>query len=188
MVPMYHIELRKFPHNQCRFNLTEDELSRLVVPWVQGQWVRVGERNWNAHQARLTIFEGPRLASGDLTMGRGWRTAQRHGTDVTRQLLERARDAHVAAAGGSNRQSVAKDARGEQPPPDDLAPREKSADVGGPPRDELLTLLGAAPEPLLAAWRRAAARMPERRPSESLAVAEEELASLQAQEGGASSG
>jgi hypothetical protein len=185
---MYHIELRKFPHNQCRFNLTEDELRGLVVAWVQGQWVSVGERNWNAHQARLTILEGPQLAPEELTMGRGWRTAQRHGTDVTRQALERARGAPLAPAGEPDRQGVTEHARGGPAARQDRVASQGSADAGHALGAELLALLGTAPEPLLAAWRRAAARMPERRPSESLAAAEEELASSRASEGRASSG
>jgi hypothetical protein len=184
---MYHLELRKFPHNQCRFNLGEDELSEIVVPWVRGEWILLGERNWNVHQARLTILEGPELAPGELTMGRGWRTAQRQGTEVTRQVLERARGAHAAPAVHERRRASADAvaARGG---------REDAVARGEPPRDaealraELLALLGRAPEPLLAAWQRAAARAPERSPSESLAAAEEELASRQAQEARTRSG
>jgi hypothetical protein len=177
---VYHLELRKFPHNQCRFNLGEDELSEVVVPWVRGEWIQVGERNWNVHQARLTILEGPELAPGELTMGRGWRTAQRQGTEVTRQVLERARGAHGAPAVRDWRRASV----------DAVAARSGREDTvarGEPPRDaealrgELLALLGRAPEPLLAAWRRATTRAPERSPSESLAVAEEELASRRAQ-------
>jgi hypothetical protein len=179
---VYHLELRRFPHNQCRFNLGEDELSEIVVPWVRGEWIQVGERNWNVHQARLTILEGPELAAGELTMGRGWRTAQRQGTEVTRQVLERARGAHGVPAGVRDRRRASADAGAAR------SGREDAVARGEPPRDaeallgELLALLGRAPEPLLAAWRRAAARVPERSPSESLAAAEEELAPRRAQE------
>lgn len=184
---MYHLELRRFPHNQCRFNLGEDELSEIVVPWVRGEWIQVGERNWNIHQARLTILEGPELAPGELTMGRGWRTAQRQGTEVTRQVLERARGAHGAPAVADRRRASAGAVAAS-------SGREDAVARGEPPPDadallgELLALLGRAPEPLLAAWRRAAARVPERSPSESLAAAEEELAPRRAQEARTRSG
>ena len=185
---MFHLELRKFPHNQCRFNLTEDELSAIAVPWVQGEWVKLGERTWNIHQARLTILEGPQLAAGELTMGRGWRTAQRQGTEVTRQVLERARGEHGAVSDARDSRGVpARAPAGATPRADDVARGEPVHDAKAPP-GELLAVLGKEPEPLLAAWRRAAARMPDRLPSETLAAAEEEIASLQAKEARARSG
>ena len=70
---MYHVELRQFPHNLCRFNLTEPEIRAIALPWVREQIVDIGERKWSTNQATLTILEGPRLESAQLTMGRGWR-------------------------------------------------------------------------------------------------------------------
>lgn len=140
--PMFHVELRQFPHNACSFNLTEAELARIVEPWAREQWVELGERKWNPHQARLTVLEGPQLPLEELQMGRGWRNALRHCTEVTERVLAQAR--------------------------------------GGPPDAELLPLLGADPQTLLQAWRLAARRRPELSPSESLAVAESTLRSLDA--------
>jgi len=66
---MFHVELRQFPHNACAFNLSEAELLQtLVIPWSQAQWVSLGERKWNPHQARLTVLEGPHLPVEDLAM------------------------------------------------------------------------------------------------------------------------
>src|SRR5438445_7825638 len=84
---MFHVELRQFPHNACSFNLTEAELFALVVPWSRERWVELGEREWSPHQARLTVLEGPRLPVEQLSMGRGWRNAQRQSEDVTERML-----------------------------------------------------------------------------------------------------
>src|SRR6516165_10324622 len=66
---MFHLQLRQFPHNHSQFNLTEQELHAIAGPWVRGQWLAIGERKWNAHQAKLTIVEGPRVQMAQLSMG-----------------------------------------------------------------------------------------------------------------------
>ena len=141
---MYHIELRQFPHNTCRFNLTDVELRVIVEPWAREKVVEVGERKWSSHQAKLTILEGPELALQQLSMGRGWRNAERESEDVTERVLAL------------------------------QAPRTAADSEAG----ELLSLLGADPAALLAAWRLAAERRPELAPSASLALAETALHSL----------
>jgi len=100
---MYHVELRQFPHNVCRFNLSERELRAIAERWAREQWVALGDRQWDPHQARLTILEGPEIGSDQLTMGRGWRAAQRSGSDVTAGVLAdtRARLAGAPAAAGA---------------------------------------------------------------------------------------
>ena len=35
---MYHLEIRQFPHNVCRFNLSERELLPIAVPWAREEW------------------------------------------------------------------------------------------------------------------------------------------------------
>jgi hypothetical protein len=152
---MFHVELRQFPHNACAFNLTEAELAQIVEPWSRDEWIEVGERKWSPHQARLTVLEGPHLEIEDLAMGRGWRNAQHRSTDVTEQVIARALASAPAAP--ASVETVAQPAGGEA---------------------ELQTLLGADPAALLAAWRLAAQRRPELSPSESLALAESTLNSL----------
>jgi hypothetical protein len=139
---MFHIELRQFPHNACAFNLTDAELSQIVGLWSREQWIELGERKWNPHQARLTVLEGPRLEVEELAMGRGWRNAQHRSEDVTERVIARARGTDEDA--------------------------------------ELQSLLGPDPSALLQAWRLAAERRPELSPSESLALAESTLHSLDA--------
>jgi hypothetical protein len=167
---MLHLELRKFPHSMWRFNLTEAEIRAIALPWVCEQRIDLGERSWSPHEAKITILEGPRLAADRLTMGRGWRTAQREGQDVTERVL------------ASVRESI----RSHGPP---LA-RGPAPEVGGPGGTasagtlgdplalgvQLATLLGEDATALLDAWRTAAARHPELAPSESLARAEREIA------------
>jgi hypothetical protein len=161
-VRVYHVELRQFPHNMCRFNLSEQELLDTIVgAWVEDKWIEFGERKWNPHQARLTVLEGPHLAVEELAIGRGWRGAQRHSEDVTERVLEQARarrDAQAAAA-------------------------STAAAAGTAGADErVLALLGADPGALLASWRLTAERRPELAPSEALALAEATLRSLDAEE------
>ncbi len=97
---MYHIELRQFPHNMCKFNLSEQELFDTIVSgWAQGQWIEMGERKWNPHQAKLTVLEGPQIPVDLLSIGRGWSNAQHHGEDVTERVLAQARQA--ASPGGT---------------------------------------------------------------------------------------
>jgi hypothetical protein len=154
---MYHVEMRQFPHNFCRFNLTDAELRPVVEPWVREKFVEFGERKWSPHEARLTILEGPELSLRDLTMGRGWRAAQRASEDVTERVL--------AGAAAAMQTEAAQPPAGNPPLSDPLA-------VGV----QIASLLGSDPARLLDAWRQAAASSPALAPSETLALAEETLA------------
>ncbi len=162
---MFHVELRQFPHNACAFNLSEAELLQtLVIPWSQEQWVELGERKWNQHQARLTVLEGPHLPVEDLAMGRGWRNAQHRSEDVTERVLARARGSQQPGGAVAGVPAAAVTAPGDAP----------AAGLDA----QLPSLLGADPDALLQAWRLAARRRPELSPSESLALAEQTLRSL----------
>jgi hypothetical protein len=161
---VYHIELRQFPHNLCRFNLSEAQLRAILTPWVLEKPLELGERKWSAQQAKLTVLEGPHLELQALSMGRGWRAAERQGEDVTARV--------VSAASEALRQAAAPVA----------APAAPSAGADGSGVADplalgvqLASLLGADPARLLAAWREASAETPELPPSEALARAEESL-------------
>jgi hypothetical protein len=85
---MFHLELRQFPHVARAFNLGRQDLeARVLVPWVQGTAVKLDDRRWAPDRAKLTIYEGPRLASEEMGMGRGWANAARSGEQVTERLL-----------------------------------------------------------------------------------------------------
>lgn len=90
---MFHIELRHFPHTTSRFNLSEDELRHIVIPWVRDEWIEVGERKWNPQEAKLTILEGPNLEVQEMAMGRGWKSAKRRSEDVSERVIGISRQA-----------------------------------------------------------------------------------------------
>jgi hypothetical protein len=169
---MYHVEMRQFPHNFCRFNLSEQELQEQVLDgWARQEWLQFGERKWNPHEATLTVLEGPRLELQELSMGRGWRNAQRRGEDVTERLVA-ARRAELAAGGGET-QPGGGAARGPG-----SAPARGGAEPGRAVSvqalaAELVTLLGEDPASLIRAWQLALERHPDRSPSECLALAED---------------
>lgn len=156
LLGVYHLELRQFPHNFCRFNMTEDELRTAVLDaWRGEQRFDLDGRRWDPRQASLTVLEGPRLEVHELSMGRGWRNAQRRGEDVTERLLAVVR---------------------ESPPPDLPTParRETSEEVDRRAlASALVELLGEDPVALMRAWRLALERHPDRTASACLELAEE---------------
>ncbi|MGA8363338.1 MAG: hypothetical protein WB709_02335 [Solirubrobacteraceae bacterium] len=173
---MFHLELRQFPHNACRFNLTDAELWEVVEPWSRDEWIEEGERKWSPHQARLTVLEGPHLEVEDLAMGRGWRNAQHKSTDVTERVIAQALASHAAMSPPSrvSAETSAGSAQGAL-----IENGSPSVDPASALRDgDLRRLLGSDPTALLQAWRLAAERRPELSPSESLALAERTLRSL----------
>ena len=167
---MFHIELRQFPHNLCRFNLNQEDLRTLVEPWAREQWIELGGRKWSPHQARLTILDGPRLAVQELSMGRGWRNAQRRSDDVTERVLAAAKASPAHSDGPTSSQPQF--SAGPSGPAADLPLEADSLGL------ELLTMLGEAPASLSAVWQLSRSRFPDRRPSECLAVAEQAIRSL----------
>jgi hypothetical protein len=192
---VYHLELRHFPRNLCRFNLSGGELWATVLePWTADRPFELGELTWDPRQARLIVLEGQRLPPDQLSMGRGWRTAQREGRDVTSGLLataaERARSAarergtparpsagggeggsgaERAPAGGGEGALAAEHAAG------DGGDIDLQADSLGL---ELLAQPGSERTPLSRVWELASARDPGGSASATLAIAERTVASL----------
>jgi hypothetical protein len=162
---VFHIELRQFPHNFCRFNLSEPELrTEVLQAWARAEAVELGGRRWDPRQASLTVIEGPELSMQELSLGRGWRNAQRSGSDVTVRMLALARagEGNAAAGGPPAAQRAA--------PTDSGEVRALLAD---PLLAELRGLLGEDADPLIRAWVVALGRHPDRTPSECLALAED---------------
>jgi hypothetical protein len=201
---MYHVELRHFPHSAWRFNLSDQDLRAVVEPWIREKAVDFGERKWSPHLAKLTVLEGPKLEVQQLSMGRGWRTAQKQSQDVTERVLDTAREAlqHAAGEGGAVAGGVP--ARGISPAserpggePVENGTPAPTAPVGGadalaggrPVSDpvalgvQLAALLGPDPMGLLEAWRQAVATSPGLAPSDSLALAERALRRASADQG-----
>jgi hypothetical protein len=178
---VYHVELRQFPHNMCRFNLSDAQLRVIVEPWTRKRVFEFGERKWSPEQARIRILEGPHLELEQLKMGRGWRTAERLGEDVTERVLADAERAEQALAGA-----------GATPTP--TAGGVETVGVPGAAGASALNdsftlgvqiaaLLGPDPMGLLEAWRAAAAGSPALTPSESLALAEQNIRSAGGEHG-----
>lgn len=164
---VFHIELRQFPHNFCHFNLSEPELYATILgPWVREQWIELGERKWSPHQAKLAVLEGPHLPLEQLSMGRGWRNAQRTGRDVTERVLAAAK----AAAEADIQASQVALADASQPQDESLLVDSLGL--------ELLAQLGAGAVSLRRAWEIAAARQPDRSAGQSLVLAERAITSL----------
>lgn len=163
----YHIELRQFPHNFCHFNLSEHELYDTIVgPWAREQWIELGERKWNPHQAKLTVIEGTHLPLEQLSMGRGWRNAERSGRDVTERVLAAARAGAEASVQASPVSST------HVPQSQDEGLLVDSLGL------ELLTQLATGTMPLGRAWELAVARHPDRTAGQCLALAERAIAAL----------
>jgi len=158
---MYHVELRQFPHSAWRFNLAEAQVRAVAEPWVREEVISFGERRWSALKATLTILEGPELALQELSMGRGWRAAQRQSEDVTERVLDECRRARAEIA---------------------PAPPAGAPSAASPASDplafgvQIAALLGSDPLALLTAWRVCASQSSQLKPSESLALAEDALA------------
>lgn len=85
---MFHVEVRQFPHVARAFNLSEAELkTQVLVPWVHGHTVKLGEREWEPSRARLTVIEGREVGSEELGLGRGWANVSRGADVVTERVL-----------------------------------------------------------------------------------------------------
>jgi hypothetical protein len=168
---MYHVELHQFPHNMSRFNLTDVELDAIVQPWAREQLVEFGERKWSPQQARLTVLDGPRIPLEQLTMGRGWRAAQRQSEDVTEAVLAAAREALAAPQPPAPLPDASPQPRTQEPA--QAAPLADPLALGV----QLASLLGEDPGGLLSAWKEVAARSSGLSPSESLALAERQMRS-----------
>ena len=164
---MFHVQLRHFPHSHSQFNLTAEELFSITEPWARGEWVALGERRWHREQAKLTVLEGPQIPVQQLSMGRGWRHAQRNSEDVTERVLRGANSAPSATVSSVS-------PPGPPTPIADQASGASVAHASEPAPAAVGSLLGEGPRAaaLLAAWQQTASRFPERSPSECLALAE----------------
>jgi hypothetical protein len=84
----YHAEIRHGRRWAREFNLSEAELRASVLdPWVKGEPVRLGDREWEPAECDLRVLEGPELSPPELAFGRGWGAAERSGRDVARELI-----------------------------------------------------------------------------------------------------
>jgi hypothetical protein len=183
---MYHVELRKFPHVAYLYNQSERQVSAMLVMWVNGEWFEEGEQKWNSNEATIKVLEGPELSLPELSLGRGWRNAERHGEDVTERVLTAVRQqlqpAGAAVAGGSG---PASPADGEGRPAEGAAAAGSAQGANADSQLladslalELLALLDVEPVALSRTWGLAAERLGDASSAESLALAELAVRSL----------
>lgn len=149
----FHVEIRS-AHSHARvFNLGEDELGRILKPWIAGQIFEFGEQEWEPRESKLTILEGKTLQGPDLAFGQGWSNALRSAEDVTHRIVESEEirlplAPVVAVAGDSLEAAAAAFATGESATP--LQWSEARARIDG--RDPsvaavILVLRPSGPEP-----------------------------------------
>lgn len=183
-MPTYHLELRKFPKTLTRFNQSGQQIGAIVLPWIQERILDIDGEKWAPYESEITIIEGPAIPLDRLSMGRGWRTAQREGTDVTDRILAEARQALAAGAASAEASTTPNAATPSSQEPTPAAGHPSAVAATDDPADgdqlalgvQLGGLLGSDPGVLLAAWRDVAGRSSGLAPSESLALAERELA------------
>jgi hypothetical protein len=191
-MPTYHLELRKFPKTLTRFNQSGQQIGAIVLPWIQERILDIDGEKWAPYESTILILEGPSIPVDRLSMGRGWRTALREGTDVTERILAEARQA--LADGGATAADAPATPVGPTSSPQNIRPAEDYPSAASDttpaahnPADgdqlalgvQLGGLFGGDPAGLLAAWREVAGRSSGLAPSESLALAERELARRQ---------
>ena len=88
MTPVYHLELRSFPHVARAFNLDRETLdTSFVKPWVAGEMIDYDDRRWRAESTRLKVLEGSEPVRAELGLGRGWGEATRRARDVTDAVI-----------------------------------------------------------------------------------------------------
>ncbi len=139
----YHVEIRDYPRNVNRFNMSGQEVGAILLAWAQERVFELGDQRWNPQTAEILVIEGPEIPVSGLSLGRGWPTALREGQDVTERVIAEARGAIVD--GSVARMAQAEEAAGtaeEAPAAQADAPEpEPAAPVGPWPG-------GAEPPPL----------------------------------------
>jgi len=96
----FHIEVSSGLQRARSFNLSDEELQRTVLePWLSGRPVLLGDRKWDPEESDLRILEGSELSNPELSFGQGWANAERGSEDVTRRIVEAAREQRGSAPG-----------------------------------------------------------------------------------------
>jgi len=140
----YHVEVREYPRNVNRFNMSGQEVGALLLAWAQERVFELGDQRWNPQTAELTVIEGPEIPVSGLSLGRGWPTAVREGQDVTQRVVAEAREAivdgSVARMAQEAEASAAVEAQAPEPDVASGGPREPAqpgaAEAALPPLDE----------------------------------------------------
>ena len=87
----FHVEIAGGFHLARVFNLNREDLAAKVVgPWLEDRTIEMGDREWQPRDSSLTILEGPRMETEDLSFGQGWANAERASKNVTREVISQA--------------------------------------------------------------------------------------------------
>ena len=87
----FHVEISTGFNHARVFNLSRaDVVTQVVEPWLEDRTIEMGERKWQPRASSLTILEGPRMETVDLSFGQGWSNAERASKAVTREILSQA--------------------------------------------------------------------------------------------------
>lgn len=79
------------------FNLGERELwTRFLAPLMADKDFTLEGHDFTPRKTRIAIYDGPELRPDQLGIGRGWQNVERTGSDVTGEVLARARE-HAGA-------------------------------------------------------------------------------------------
>src|SRR6476646_3958951 len=96
----FHVEVSSGIQRARAFNLGDEDVREAVLePWLSQRSFELGDRKWDPEECDLRILQGPKMSNPDLSFGQGWANAERASEDVTRRVLEAARDARGAAPG-----------------------------------------------------------------------------------------
>ncbi len=75
-------------HAARAFNLDGDQLERrFLAPFRAGRVFNYEDREWDPRDTQMAVFEGGHLRPDQMGLGRGWATVEKHGTDVTAQVM-----------------------------------------------------------------------------------------------------
>jgi hypothetical protein len=87
----FHVEIAGGFHRARVFNLDREDLdAKIVGPWLEDRTIQMGDREWEPRESSLSILEGPRMETEDLSFGQGWANAERASRNVTRGVLSEA--------------------------------------------------------------------------------------------------
>jgi hypothetical protein len=87
----FHVEISAGFHRARVFNLNQEDLTAKVLePWLEDRRIAMGDREWEPRKSSLTVLEGPKMETRDLSFGQGWSNAERASENVTRSVLAEA--------------------------------------------------------------------------------------------------
>ncbi len=89
---VFHVQIQEGSDSVRAFNQSAAALrANVIVPWLAGDVIELGDMRWIPAKGDITILEGRRLRPDEISMGRGWNSAHKHAVDVTDAMLSRGR-------------------------------------------------------------------------------------------------